>query len=365
MAELKDISGIGKAALELLDASGIRDSAHLARQEPDKLFAEVTRANEVLSIAKRVPSKTTVENWITSAAEIEGVEAPKPEPEEEKKQPERKEASEPMAPPVNYEQNAEVAEMLEQAPCAIPLPGKILMEKKLRVGDIPAGLLLNRYSGDLDVRVENPEVEKKGIPSLKQPQYTSTIEASTGDAEIDPATMKQMQPKKKGKRVAKSHKEDQEMDRVALIRSPLEKTNRGKNPESRRYVRGVLHTHPIGLRIGAISTLLLLFVLPLAVISTFLLLGSREMPDSLPWVPEWILAFPIALPIVGLLYFIWGFNGKCRICTQKLFVHKAALKHIKAHHAPGFGYVFPLCIHLLSFGWFRCSSCGTPVRLKK
>jgi hypothetical protein len=27
--------------------------------------------------------------------------------------------------------------------------------------------------------------------------------------------------------------------------------------------------------------------------------------------------------------------------------------------------VVPLCLHLLLFSWFRCSSCGTPVRLKK
>ncbi len=72
-----------------------------------------------------------------------------------------------------------------------------------------------------------------------------------------------------------------------------------------------------------------------------------------------------ALPIVGLGYLIWGFSGKCRICTQKLFVNKGALKHIKAHRLPGMGYVVPLCLHLLAFSWFRCSSCGTPVRLKK
>ncbi len=165
-------------------------------------------------------------------------------------------------------------------------------------------------------------------------------------------------------RVAKS-KSGHEEDRVALIRTPRETTNRGKDPNSRRYIRGVLHTHPWSLRIGAVFSLLLLMNLPLAIISAFLLLISQEKPDMLPWVPEWILAFPLALPIVGLGYMIWGFNGKCRICTQKLFVRKAALKHVKAHRLPGLGYVIPLCFHLLLFSWFRCSSCGTPVRLTK
>lgn len=378
MAALKDIPGIGTASLELLDAAGIRNSAHLSEQQAEELHAELLKANEVLSLAKRAPGIKSVEKWIAAAEEIEAVENPVPEAKKEEaekeavkkeapkeKQTESNKPTESIAPPVNYENRPEVAEMLEHAPCTIPLPGKIMMEKKLRVGDIPAGLLLNRYSGDLDIRIENPEVEKRGVPSRKRPQYTSTIEAQSGEADIDENAVKPMQPKNKGKRIAKSRKEDHELDRVALIRTPLEKTNRGKNPESRRYIRGVLHTHPMGLRIGALSTLLLLFVLPMAVISTFLLLGSREMPDSLPWVPQWLIVFPIALPIVGILYFIWGFNGKCRICTQKLFVHKAALKHVKAHYAPGLGYVLPLCIHLLSFGWFRCSSCGTPVRLKK
>lgn len=349
MADLKDIPGIGKAALELLDAAGIRDAAHLARQQPENLLAEVTSANDVLEIVKRLPARSTVEKWVAAAAKIERT-TPQPTPPG-KPQTSPAEPSAPIAPPVNYENSPQVTGMLEQAPYAIPLPGKILMEKKVRVSDIAAGLLLNRYSGDLDVRIGDPEAPTHDLPEPRPSQNTATLTPHT--------------PGKKGTRLPARPRENHEQDRVALIRTPLEKTNRGKNPESRRYIRGVLHTHPIGLRIGALSAILLLITLPLAVISTFLLLASREMPASLPWVPQWILAFPIALPIAGLFYLIWGFNGKCRICNQKLFVHKGALKHIKAHRLPGLGYVLPLSIHLLTFSWFRCSSCGTPVRLKK
>lgn len=362
MAELADIPRIGKASLELLDAAGIRDSAHLARQEPEKLLAEVIRANKALALVKRAPGKRTVEKWISAAAQLENGETPH-EPAPKKDDP--AEESKPTAQPVNHEQSPQVREMLKTAPLAIPLPRKVMKEKKLRVGDMPAGLLLNRYSGDLDIRAGDPDSPSKGVPLRRKFQNTATIEAPRQGRDFDTSTVKPAEPGKRGKRMASRPKEGHELDRVALIRSPLEKTNRGKNPESRRYIRGVLHTHPIGLRIGAVSAILLFFILPLALISAFLLLASREMPDSLPWVPHWILAFPLALPVVGLFYFIWGFHGKCRICNQKLFVHKAALKHIKAHYTPGFGYVFPLCLHLLSFGWFRCSSCGTPVRLKK
>ncbi len=311
----------------------------------------------MLGIAKRSPGIATVNKWIAAAAEY--VASPSPAPQAE--------AATQSNPPVNYEANGEVAAMLESAPFAIPLPGKVMMEKKLGVSDVPAGLLLNRYSGDLDVRIGDPENPRPDVPARRA---TASVGQRTNvqaeRVQFDASSLKSadIDPKARGVRVPKS-KDGHENDRVALIRAPLEKTNRGKNPESRRYVRGVLHTHPWSLRVGAVFTLLLAVNLPLAIISAFLLLISREKPELLPWVPEWILAFPIALPLIGFGYMIWGFGGKCRICTQKLFVHKGALKHVKAHRFPGLGYVIPLSVHLLLFRWFRCSSCGTPVRLKK
>jgi hypothetical protein len=29
------------------------------------------------------------------------------------------------------------------------------------------------------------------------------------------------------------------------------------------------------------------------------------------------------------------------------------------------GYIFPLCVHIILFRWFRCTHCGTPIRLKE
>ena len=60
-----------------------------------------------------------------------------------------------------------------------------------------------------------------------------------------------------------------------------------------------------------------------------------------------------------------GIGGKCRICNQRLFVPRRCHKHAKAHHIKFVGYVLPLSVHLLLFHWFRCTYCGTAVRLKK
>ena len=351
MAELREIPGIGAASLELLEAAGIRDTEHLARQKVDFLVAELEKANDSLEIVNRAPGEATVEKWISSAIDLVDL------PTEEESD---------MPTPVNYEGSDEVAEMLAAAPFAIPLPGKVMMEKELRVGDIPAGLLLNRYSGNLDVRIGEPERPKTDVPARRDSANTERITTREQLRHFDASQIKAIVPESgsKRKKSAKS-KDSADEDRVGLIRAPREKTNKGKDPESRGYIRGVLHTHPWSLRIGAACALLLLVNLPLAIASAFLLLLSRENPESFAWVPKWVLVFPLALPIAGFAYLIWGLSGKCRICTQKLFVHKGALKHVKAHRIPGMGFVVPLCLHLLLFNWFRCSSCGTPVRLRK
>ena len=74
---------------------------------------------------------------------------------------------------------------------------------------------------------------------------------------------------------------------------------------------------------------------------------------------------PVLLPLFGIAWMLWGLNGACRICGQKLFVHRSHLKNSKAHHIRFLGYVLPLCCQILVFRWFRCTHCGTPVRLKE
>jgi len=321
MAQLSDISDIDSASLELLEAAGIRDAEQLARQKPDFLVTELKKANEVLSIVERAPGKPAVEKWISLAVALVGL----PDDEEPA-----------VAAPVDYEGSEEVAEMLASAPFAIPLPGKMMMEKQLRVGDIPAGLLLNRYSGNLDVRIGELERLKADVPARRNIGISERFDTQEQQRYFDDTHIKPIlpEPGPKRKRTAKSKDPDKE-DRVRLIRAPRERTNKGKKPESRRFVRGVLHTHPWSLRVGAVCTLLLLANLPLAIISAFLLLLLGEYPESFGWVPKWVLVFPITLPIFAIAYLIWGFSAKCRICAQKLFVHKRALKHIKTHRIRG------------------------------
>ncbi len=351
MLEINEIPGIDPSDADLLDSAGIRDAKHLAEQDPKILLEKIQRANEILQLAGGVPAETTLETWIRSAENtISQMKSDFKAPS--------------LATAVNYEGNEQVASMLASAPYAIPLPGKYLMEKKIRVSDIPAGLLLNRYSGDLDVRIVNPDLPQGDVPNPRQAGPT-TLGQKSQSKSFDPSNHRAIEPKDTPvQRIAKS-KQGHENDRVALIRAPRESTNRGKNPSSRNYVRGVLHPHPWSLRLGAFFTIMIMPLLPATFISVFLLLLLSKSPESFPWIPKWLIVFPMALPLVLLGYLIWGFTGKCRVCSQRLFARKRAQKHVKAHRLIYLGYIVPLGIHMLLFSWFRCSSCGTPIRLKK
>jgi hypothetical protein len=351
MLKLKEIPGIDSSDAELLDSAGIRDAKHLADQDPRKLLEKLQRANEILQLVTGLPTELKLESWIHSAEDALS------KNKSEFKTPSLENA-------VNYEGNEHVATMLANAPCAIPLPGKYLMEKNIRVSDIPAGLLLNRYSGDLDVRIGNPDIQKDDVAS--RPQIgNAPVRQTSNSKSFDPSIIKNIEQKEVPVQRIPVSKQGHENDRVALIRAPLESTNLGKSPSSRNYVRGVLHPNPWSLRIGAFFTLLIIPLIPIAIISGMLLLLLSTSAESFPWIPKWLIVFPMALPMILIGYLIWGISGKCRVCSQRLFVKKHAQKHVKSHQLPFMGYIIPLGIHLLLFSWFRCSSCGTPIRLRK
>jgi hypothetical protein len=362
MTDLKNISGIGEAAHELLEAAGILDLQALAKSGVAELVGELERANRILQIAKRTPTKDHVESWIAEARGNLGMEAL---------------AEEPTIRPVNFEATEQVGKMLATAPFAIPLPARQLIDNQLAVADIPPAILLNRYSGDLEIRI-NDRKSQRSIPRApirsqgrSVTSYVQLADHAPQRLQLDTSRLRSIaELEKSADRIpaAKGPREgaaEPQVDRVALIRAPLEKTNRGRDPKSRWYIRGVLHTHPVSIAFGAMITLVMAAVLVPAVIASALLLLSDVQPQFFHWVPKWLLVLPCALPVVGFFYLIYGAKGKCRVCNQRLFFPRSCLKNSKAHHVVGLGYIIPVCLHMLGFKWFRCTYCGTPVRLKK
>lgn len=365
MADLSTISGIGNSSLELLEAAGFLDVESLAKAGIDDLVRELERANQILRISKSSPSPAQVGKWIGEARKRSGLDdLPAAEP----------------SMPVNYEATAQVLELLASAPLAIPLPARQLIDCALAVSDIPPAILLNRYVGNLEIRVTARDPSLRVTPyallrSSSRSQSTSEhVQLSEGGPqriEIDTSRLRSVADLEKTDQRTPSSKNPTppgstpNNDRVNLLRAPLESTNRGRNPRSRFYVRGVLHTDPIGMMLGAITTLIMMILLPVAIGSSVLLLFSDVFPESFSWVSVWLLVFPCSVPVFGIFYLIYGLGGRCRICTQRMFAPRGCRKNAKAHHIRGLGYIIPASLHMLVFRWFRCTHCGTPVRLKK
>jgi Domain of unknown function (DUF4332) len=350
MTSLEKIPGIGKIGIELLEAAGFYNVESLAKAGVEELFHELERANRILKIAKKTPSREYLEKWIHTSRDLAGVVVEKESP---------------VVMPVNYEQVPEVSSMLAAAPFAIPLPARVMVKEQIPVSEIPPAILLNRYSGDLEVKIDARPVPLKPTRPQSSSGNVKLADPISSRMEIDHSRFKSIEAL--AGPAPRPSPQDAPIvdDRVALIRGPKAGTNLGRNPESRRFIRGVLHSHPVSMTTGAIVTLLLFSCLPFAVISSALLLLSDQFPVHFKWVPIWILGFPFSLPILGLAYAIWGHSGSCRICGQKQFVPKMCLKNSKAHHIRGFGNIIPTCFHMILFRWFRCVYCGTPVRLKE
>ncbi len=352
MSDLASIPGIGKTSLELLEAAGFLTIESLATAEPDALAAELKHCNSILRIAKQVPSAKSITGWIEHAREITGVPVQIP-------------AEAPPAPVPHVFAGDESA-LVALAPVAIPLPARILVNHQLAVVDIPEAQLFSQCEERAGVRTKRQLPESRVAKVNTGASHFVRISENAGQRlEIDTSRLRSTQdPMPLPPRPAKVKASPSE-DRLALIRAPRSATNKGRSPESRRYIRGVLHSHPASIYTGAFVTLLVMLLTPLSVVSAVLLLLSGEMPDRFGWVPGWLIVFPLLLPLVGICYLIWGLGGSCRVCGQGLFRHSAHLKNKRAHHMPVLGYIFPLCIQILLFHWFRCTHCGTPVRLKE
>lgn len=427
MAKLIDIEGIGPDDAELLEATGWTDAQALAKADPEVLTREIADANAMLKLVARTPERRKIERWIAAAAKAidpsvpqplrsrrptasvvepppertrrkrnhrpvaqaaaeddlfppaaeKAPVAPEPEPEPQSEpEPDRsgEEALAAVAGPVNFEADPDVAEMLAVAPFALPIPARQLAERGISPSEIAVAPLLNRTVGDLEVRVAVEKPQRKDLPDAPAGSRRASASVQVSDVGFtmgrrgfDPSkvrTIEDAQGDAPPVRTSAS-KAGMQDDRIALLRAPLESTNKGRKPSSRFYIRGVLHDRPLRVWFGGLITILLQLTIPLAIIAAPLLILSDENPESFSWVPGWIIAFPLAVPVFGILYALVSVGAKCRVCAQRMYVPKHCLKNRKAHHLPLLGYIGAVALHVMTFRWFNCTFCGTSIRIKK
>jgi hypothetical protein len=281
--------------------------------------------------------------------------------------------------PVNYEENPEVMEMLAVAPVALPLPARMLAERGIGPNEIAIAPVLNRALGDLEVRVAVDKDEAEEAPEAvlipeapavnRRAMATAAVHIGDlgGRRKFDASrvrTIEEAQNEAPPVRVSAT-KSGMEDDRIALLRAPRPETNKGRKPGSPFFIRGVLHDQPLKVWFGGFFLVLLQICIPLAVIAAPLLILLDQKPETFSWVPKWIIAFPIAVPVFGVFYAFVSTRAKCRVCAQRIYVPKHCLKNKKAHHLPLLGYIGAVALHVITFKWFNCTFCGTSIRIKK
>jgi hypothetical protein len=421
MGKLTIRSRLSAEERDLLEAAGFDEDRDLTRVGPQRIHEELAKANEFLEIMDEAPTLETVESWVAElkppekpAAEKAPGETPTQSAKEAAKSSPRKtaetpaansaaaaseiEASVPDAAPetveepsalptpaaeapdgyYNFELDPDVQDMLARAPVALPLPNRLLAEKQIPPAEIPAAELLTSAPGDLDVRVSGhsakPSKTEPNAPKSRMVGLVNVAESRRhGKREIDISRIRSMDHARRepapdepaAKRAAATRKTHAQHERLQLLRTARESTNRGKDPNSRRFVRGVLHDRPVLVVFGSLAAILFELCVPAAIIVTPLLILADTYPDTFPAVGRWLLVFPLLVPVLGLLYLTFSTRVKCRVCAQKVLWPKHCRKHVKAHHLPGLGHILPLAFHTLTFGWFTCTFCGTAVRIKK
>ncbi len=390
MPKLQDILEIPKDAVELLEAVGYLDVEDLPGADTEELLDELVKANTQLAIMPENPTEEIVEEWKNVASVLTA------DPRENKQEYEQVTPAEEEAPRaieegvsdgadtenagngegadtgaenaaeedaededahlfdvdpavVNFEDDPEVREMLLNAPEAEPLHPSLIRRHKLAVDDIPEGVLLTHCTGEVEINVMT-------TPRMANAQRRDADAKRTG---LMVSRIRDFEQAGNGGHHVKPLDRGKSKESVSVS----EGLNAGLRPDSRRFVRGVLHPYPVSVRVSAFFAVLVQLFLAANLIGIpWLLIHEFLSGESMLW---WVVGLAGGLVLSALCYLFWGMSARCRVCGQRQFAPKKCLKNKKAHHIPLIGYIFPTALHAMFFKWFYCTYCGTAVRLKK
>lgn len=222
----------------------------------------------------------------------------------------------------------------DDLPEAIPMPRETLRKVRVELQDLPKARLTAETKTVVFAEEETPE--------LSEPE---TLETQPATGQTPPRRAARPQPMAK--------------QPASINRKALESTNRGKRPESRSFVRGILHPAPFKVWSAAFFVILFRLVFVASLVFGGLILFEKIEVEQI------MLLWFLLLPVAGLLHLITAQKARCRVCGQKEFVPCRANKHSQTHRFLFTGPIVSTALHVLLFKWFRCMFCGTAVRIKK
>jgi len=385
MKTLQDISGMNPKAQELLEAAGYSEVSALEELSLDEITDEVIKANHALEVLETDPTSSDVRQWLEP---LKGDIGELVDPEE-----------------AEGDSNSVTSKDLLAASFAIPLSRAFIELNEVDVNQLLDGRV--RYLSDDvtvkvadyvdDVIVEEEAEELVAVEAIAEKKSESEekielpIEELNGllpepirkeskkESEIDTLFDSVAEPDGGtvhiNKRDARINKDNiltmdafrNEGSRVEplknkashdLTRSTRRETNEGVNPNSKRFVRGVLHK-----RAGSFMFSLLAYLTFVLCIIAGFSLPLLALIDKEKFF--WAMFSPLLIIVGILIYLMFTGRASCPICNQKQFAPKNCLKHRDAHHLPVIGYMLPTALHAMFFKWFKCIFCGTSVRLKE
>jgi hypothetical protein len=304
MSNLAQIPGITGPILELLEAAGFEGTGDLDARSPEEILAALERANEESVRVYDLPTVKTVSSWKRAAKSMTGRGGT---------------ASGPVS--IAEAQRGSIRG-------AAIVPGQQLMEAGISVDDVPIARLV-----EAGVRKSKRPLRESIGPGGK-PRPASPVANSVSAAPLQVERLKKLEDQPK--------------------RLHRERSKRNK---------GMSHHMPLAVWFGAVAALVAEVLFAAGLAGTVLLLGVAYVFSVK--LPREAVVVPAIIPLALLLFLLLAAKPRCRLCGYRLFVPKQCLRHVNAHHWPGFGYIFPTALHAIFTWTFRCMFCGTKVSLAK
>lgn len=362
MRSFSDIEGIDSSIEELLEAAGYLTPATFTAATPEYIHAELAKANEMLDIVEVTPSLEDVSRWVEAVGGV-------------KKSPRAsyRALGDQAAAVGDDDDDGDGEDFVVVRPSAIPLSESFIEQNKVNVNSLPeAGTEVPETRAATQAVIQRPEVEPEQSATVSSSQSKTAVKPRSSSQD-DRVRRRKLETEwaKKGaiqrERVLSMEEFRQKGGNVAplegdngqnVTKSVRRETNEGVDPESRKYIRGVLHTDPGKVRVGSYAILLVELLLILSFLPLPLIFVDKE-------VYLWAVFAPILVIPAGLIFLLVARGAACPVCRQKQYVPKACRKHVKSHHIPVVGKMASTAIHIILFKWFRCIFCGTSIRLKE
>lgn len=369
MPKLDTISAIPAKAIELFEALGYLDVSDLRDADAESLVAELVKANHVLEIMPDDPSEPSLRKWLKlvnehdeSAGKVTPKKASKENSDagqgvqsgaseagtsEKQKAARKKPAKREL---VNFEKDTDMMQMLSLSPVAEPLDPLLMADEDLSMDDITDGILLNQCEDDVKINImttlgradslfRKDEVARAGLNSSRIRNFD----------DLD-SRVQYVKPLDRGP----------QKDAVTLS----EQLNQGVDSRSRKFIKGVFHPQVKTVRFAAVTAILFVAILVVNISSLLGLFLYRTNLEA-GVVVGWVMGLLLLLVITAASYVYFGTRARCVVCRQPPLMPKKCIKHKKAHHVKGIGYILPTALQLLVYKWFYCTYCGTALRLKK